>query len=348
MQLLLFCPLLKRKVNDKKMFKHNIGEMQELNIEDFPLGEISETWLHIMNNGIGEPIRIPIIIARGNKEGPILGLNAALHGNELNGIPVIQKLIGELNMDELKGTVVGVLVANVPGLLLEQRSFNDGVDLNRIGPGKINGTQSELYIYRLFNRIVKKFDYLIDLHTASFGRINTYYIRADMSDEQSSRMARLQNPEIILNHTPVGITLRGQAALKGIKTITIELKDPHLFQRDVIVDSLVGVRNILYDLKMLPGEILCPVNQTTLCESSYWLYTDEGGILYVTPKLGQHLKKGDKIASVKTIFGKTIKEYFCPENGVVIGKSVNPVNQSGSRILHLGINPQTIPCIVEE
>lgn len=60
------------------------------------------------------------------------------------------------------------------------------------------------------------------------------------------------------------------------------------------------------------------------------------------------LNKGDKIAIVKTIFGKTIKEYFCPENGIVIGKSVNPVNQSGSRILHLGINPQTIACITEE
>jgi predicted deacylase len=322
--------------------------MRELEIDNFPLGKTSETWLHIINNGIGEPIRIPIIIARGKKEGPILGLNAALHGNELNGIVVIQKLMNELNLDELKGTVVGILVANVPGLLQEQRNFNDGVDLNRISPGKSNGTQSELYIHRLFTRIVKNFDYLIDLHTASFGRVNTYYIRADMSDEISTRMAKLQNPEIILNHTPIGITLRGQAAINGIKTITIELKDPHLFQRDVIFDSLVGIRNVLYDLKMLPGKILCPVNETILCKSSYWLYTDEGGILHVIPKLGQFLNKGDKIAVVKTIFGKTVKEYFCPENGIVIGKSVNPINQSGSRILHLGINPQTITCIAEE
>lgn len=320
----------------------------ELEVESFPMGQISEAWLHVINNGIGEPIRIPIVIARGKQAGPVLGLNAALHGNELNGIPVIQKLINELNLDELKGTIVGILVANVPGLLLQQRTFNDGVDLNRISPGKSNGTQSELYIYRLFTRIVKKFDYLIDLHTASFGRVNTYYIRADMSDEVSARMARLQNPEIILNHTPIGITLRGRAAVNGIKTITIELKDPHLFQRDVIFDSLEGVRNVLYDLKMLPGEIISPENEITLCESSYWIYTDEGGILFVTPQLGQFLKKGDKIASVKTIFGKTVKEYFCPEDGVVIGKSVNPINQSGSRILHLGIKPKRIACITKE
>ncbi len=319
-----------------------------LKIEDFPLGKKSETWLHIINNGIGEPIRIPLIVARGMQPGPTLGLNAALHGNELNGIPVIQQLISELDLDKLRGTIVGVLVANVPGLLLEQRKFNDDIDLNRISAGKNNGTQSDLYAYRLFTRIIQKFDYLIDLHTASFGRINSYYIRADMSNEISSRMARLQNPEIILNNPPSGATLRGQAAKHGIKTITVELKDPHLFQYDVIEDSLVGVRNVLYDLKMLDGEILCPVEQTVLCDKSYWIYTDEGGILNVIPSLGEYLKKGDKIAEVRTIFGKVVKTYLCPEDGIVIGKSINPINQSGSRILHLGINPKTIPCITEE
>jgi predicted deacylase len=68
----------------------------------------------------------------------------------------------------------------------------------------------------------------------------------------------------------------------------------------------------------------------------------------VIPKLGDWLKKGELIAEIKTIFGKTVKQYFCPEDGIVIGKSINPINQSGSRILHLGIRPQKIPCITEE
>jgi len=330
------------------MFEYTSNHIHELKVENFPKGVISETWLHMVNNGIGEPIRIPIIIARGKHDGPTLGLNAALHGNELNGIPVIQKLMKELKLEELKGTIVGVLVANVPGLLLEQRKFNDGIDLNRISPGKSNGDQSELYIQRFFTKIVKAFDYLIDLHTASFGRINTYYIRADMSDEASSRMARLQNPDIILNNPPNDATLRGQAAKNGIKTITVELKDPHLFQDDVIEESLIGLRNVLYDLKMLPGEILCPIEQTVLCDKSYWLYTDEGGILRVLPDLGTYVTKGEKIAEVNTIFGKIVKEYFSPEDGIVIGKSINPINQSGSRILHLGIDHQTIACITEQ
>lgn len=330
------------------MLEYNHDHIHDLAVEDFPLGQISETWLHIINNGLGEAIRIPILVARGQQEGPVLGLTAALHGNELNGIPVIQKLMDGLDMDDLKGIIVGVLVANVPGFLLEQRPFNDGVDLNRIAPGKDDGNQSQLYIHRLLERIIKQFDYLIDLHTASFGRINTYYIRADMSDPETSRMARLQNPEIILNNPPADGTLRGQAASIGIKTITLELKDPHLFQYDVIEDSLLGVRNVLHDLGMLTGEIFCPVKQTVLCERSYWIFADEGGFLTVLPPLGAYLKKGDTIAEIRTVFGKVTKSYACPEDGIVIGKSVNPVSQTGSRILHLGIGPRMIQCVTED
>lgn len=330
------------------MLEYSSDHIHRLQLETFPKGEISETWLHIINNGIGEPIRIPLLIAKGKEDGPVVGLTAALHGNELNGIPVIQKLFKNLDVHQLKGTVVGVLIANVPATLMGQRFFNDGADLNRIAPGKPDGNQSELYIYKILERIVKYFDYLIDLHTASFGRVNSYYIRADMEDPDSSRMARLQNPELILHNPPNDSTLRGQAAKQGIKTITVELKDPHIFQYDVIHDTLIGIRNVLYDLKMLPGEILCPVNQTILCEKSYWLYTDEGGILNVLPELGAFINSGELIAEIKTIFGKTIKKYFAPDAGVIIGKSVNPINQSGSRIVHLGIDPQYIHCITED
>ena len=330
------------------MLEYKTDHVHKLLVTDYPEGKISEAWLHIINNGIGEAVRIPLLIARGRKKGPVLGLTAALHGNELNGIPLIQRLFEGLDVENLSGSIVGVLITNVPGFLLEQRKFNDGFDLNRIAPGKSNGNQSELYINRVLDRIVSEFTHHIDLHTASFGRVNTYYIRADMSDEQTSRMARLQNPEIILHNPPNDGTLRGQSAKHGIKTITLELKDPHLFQHDVIDEGLVGLKNVIYDLKMLDGQILCPVKHTILCEKSFWIYTDEGGILNIFPKLGQRVYKGEKIAEVKTVFGKHVKDFLCPEDGIVIGKSVNPINQSGSRILHLGIHPREIPCITED
>lgn len=320
-------------------------EIKRLSEANPPKGEISNYWLHLINNGLGEPIRIPIVIAKGVEDGPTLGLTAAVHGNELNGIPIIQKMFEKLNPEKLRGTVIGVLAVNIPGVLRGQREFMDGTDLNHIAPGKPDGNVSQVYINRIVERIVQEFDYLIDLHTASFGRVNSYYIRANMKDKVTSKMARIHAPDIILNHAPSGYTVRGVAASRGIHSITLELKDPGIFQQDVITEALNGVRNVLYNFKMLDGEVFCPSEYTILCERSYWMFTSEGGILSVLPNIKQFVKKDELIAEVRTVFGTVTKQFFAPEDGIVIGKSVNPINQTGSRILHLGVHPREISCI---
>lgn len=316
----------------------------DLDLEQMPPGQIAQYWMHLIDDGIGEPVRLPILVARGAGNGPVLGLTAALHGNELNGIPVIQQLFRDLEVTQLRGTVIGVLALNVPGLLLEQRKFNDGTDLNRIAPGRPNGNVSQVYISRIVQRLLQRFDYLIDLHTASFGRVNSWYIRANMAQETTAVMARLQNPAIILNNPGNAGTFRGTAATLGIPAITLELKDPHIFQFDVVDDALVGIWNVLRYLNMADGELHCPIEHTTLCEDSYWIYTDEGGILQVLPGVGARVREGEPIAEVRTIFGSRVKRYFAPEDGIVIGHSVDPINQTGSRILHLGLRPRRVSC----
>lgn len=317
-------------------------QTHQLDLSRIPRGESRHFWLHIINNGIGAPIKLPIIVARGAKDGPVLGLTAAIHGNELNGIPVLQRLFREIDPKQLRGTLVGGLVMNVPGLLLQQRKFNDGFDLNRIAPGQADGKVSQVYIYRIIEQLLRHFDYLIDLHTASRGRINSWYIRADMDTPATARMARLQNPDIILHNPPNDGTFRGAANDLGIHAITLELQDPHVFQNAVIKDGLQGIRNVLYDLGMIAGTPKIEVDQTTLCPNSYWIYTDEGGILEVIPDLRELVGKGQIIARVRDVFGRVVKTYEAPEPGIVIGKSVSPVNQTGSRILHLGLSPSKI------
>lgn len=322
--------------------------VHHLDLDTIDAGRAERLWLHLVNDKIGEPIRIPLVVIRGRHEGPVLGLTAAIHGNELNGIPIVQELFQQLDPDSLRGTVVGALALNIPGVLLEQREFNDGQDLNRVGPGDPRGTTSQVYLHRVVDRIVSRFDYHVDLHTASRGRINSHYVRADMEDPVTARMARLCNPDIIVHNVPADRTLRGTAAARGIKSVTVELRDPAVFQDAVIEDGLLGIRNVMVDLGMVEGSIVCPVQETILCRSSQWLYTDEGGILYVLPRVGQQVAEGEVIAEVRTIFGEPIKQYRAPGPGVVVGKSVNPLNQTGSRILHLGQELRTLPCVTDE
>ena len=314
--------------------------VESLRIEDTEAGTQGAYWLEVIHNGIGAPVQIPVMVGRGLGPGPVLGITAAIHGNELNGIAVIQKLFAALDVSQLQGTVVGVPVLNIPGLLQEKRHFNDGTDLNRISPGRPDGNISQVYINRLVQRLLPGFDYLIDLHTASFGRVNSWYIRADMHAPLASRMARLQNPEIILHNKANDGTFRGTAGALGIHAITLELRDPHVFQQPVIQDALTGILNVLYDLGMLEGKIVRRDYRPVICESSSWLYTDKGGILEVFPALGAWLEKGDPIAEVRDIFGRLQRRYFAPEQGIVIGKSVDPVSPTGSRIVHLGLRPR--------
>lgn len=315
----------------------NIPIIEQFNLADTPPQSFRKYWLKIISDGLGNPICIPVIVARGQSDFPILGLTAAVHGNELNGIPVIQRLFNEIDVKELKGVIVGIPVVNIPSFIRKKRRFNDGVDLNHIMPGKKDGNVSQVYAYRFVNRIVQDFDYLLDLHTASFGRINSYYVRADMKHPITRKLAQLQNAQIIVHNPPSDGTLRGAADALDIPAITLEVGNPNTFQKKLIRSGIEGIHNVLSYLEMIPDEMESAQHQTIICKRSYWLYTDTGGLLNIPVQLTDRIQKGQTIAVIRDVFGRVLKEYQAPEDGIVIGKSVSPVNQSGGRILHLGI-----------
>ncbi|MFT6335180.1 MAG: putative deacylase [Saprospiraceae bacterium] len=316
---------------------NDIRQIEKIDITKTPKGEIRYYWLKLISDGFGSPINVPVIVARGVGDGPVLGVTAAVHGNELNGISVIQRLFNEVDPTELRGTIVGIPVVNIPAFIRKKRRFNDGVDLNHIMPGKEDGDISQVYAFRFIDRIVKHIDYLLDLHTASTGRINSYYIRADMDQPIVRKLALLQNADIIVHNPPSDGTLRGAADDLNIPAITLEVGNPSTFQKRLIRSGVDGVHNVLCHLNMVDDEIVEIKKETVICKSSKWIYTDTGGLLTVNAELRQILKKGEKIADLRNVFGIKIKEYCAPEDGIVIGKSISPVNQTGGRILHLGI-----------
>jgi hypothetical protein len=290
-------------------------------------------------NATGNETLVPVIAIRGDAPGPVVGVTAAIHGNELNGIPVIHRLLGSVAERGLaRGTMLAVPILNVPGYLRHQREFEDGVDLNRIMPGRLDGDESELYANRIVERLLPGLDYLIDLHTASFGRINSLYVRADMSDQKAAAVARLVGPQIIVHNPGSDGTLRAAAAARGIVAVTVEVGNPQRFQ-DVLVDATrVGIEDVLEHLGLLAstdGATLAPAPATE-CSRSRWLYTDRGGILDVFPAVNERVSAGDVVASLFNVWGDRVREYDAPEDGVVIGKSTNPTARAGSRILHLG------------
>ncbi len=316
-----------------------VKRVDRLEIESCTKGEFTKLFIELVENAIGRSIQVPVVVARGKKDGPIFGITAALHGNELNGIPVIHQLLQKINLKTLRGTIVCVIVANMPGLLAEQREFTDGQDLNHIMPGKPNGKLSQVYAYNLVDRITSHFDYLLDLHTASQGRVNSLYVRADLSQPMTAQMAYLLQPQIIVDNPASDYTLRGVAAENGIPAITVEICDPATFQRDPIKRTLQGIRRILRHVDMVSKkqQNIVAHKPPVLCQKSYWILTERGGMMRVNHKITHSVKKGELIATQVNIFGELVEEYFAPEDGVVIGHCVNPMGQTGARIMHLGV-----------
>ena len=323
----------------------SIPTINEINIDNLPPNQIKKFWLKLTDNGISQPVLVPLIIAKGKTTSPVLGLTAALHGNELNGIPIIRNIMEDLDIKNLNGTIIAVPGLNSIGIPHHKRRFLDEADLNRNFPGKRDGNRSQQYVWNINQKILSRFDFLIDMHTASFGRVNTLYVRADMDDEQMKQMALLQDADIILNSkgspstntSNSGLrTMRSEAMLKGIPAITVEYGNPQVYQNDLIRRGSRGIKNVMAWLKMTDDQIT-DHPKATLCKNSFWMYTDKGGYLEVYAELNQKVKSKDLIAVLRNPFGDVLEYYYAPDDGIVIGKSSNPVNMAGGRILHLGL-----------
>lgn len=307
-----------------------------LRVDELPNG-VSRLFVELVGDGLATGIRVPVMVAKGS-EGPTFGITACIHGNELNGIPVIHRLFREIDVSKVRGTIVGVVALNVPGLHLGRRELPDGTDLNRIMPGKPNGNVADVYAHRILERIVDQFDVMLDLHTASTGRVNSLYVRADMKNPQTASMAYLQSPEIIVHNPATDTTLRGAAMERGIPSITVEIGNPGVWQDRYTAGAYDGVMAVLKHQGLIQGKAkVSDAAPPVLCSSSSWMYTDRGGLLEVFPKLVQRVSQGEEVAIVRDAFGNVIRRYQAGRDGIVVGKSINPVGQTGARILHLGV-----------
>lgn len=325
-----------------------IHTVDDLDLTALKAGETHRFYVNLSDSSLAQPWQIPVIVLRGAAPGPTLGVSAAIHGDELNGILTTFRLANRINPQKLSGTLILVPITNVPGFFLNQRCFSDDVDLNRTIPGKLNGAPSEIYANLFVKKIVKHFNYLLDLHTASYGRINSLYLRANIDDPAIRTLAYLQNPQIIVRKHGEEGNLRTWADAHDIPTVTIEIGNPNMFQHDLIEKTYDGLINTLNFLKMTDGIVTDFVSAAACCHYSYWIRATKGGIVDVLPNLCDEIHAGQTLAYVYDHFGHIKEEINAPERGIVIGKNILPNCDAGTEVLHLGVqrmqaDPKDIP-----
>ncbi len=268
----------------------------------------------------GSKVEIPYFVMRGRRRRPILLLNAALHGDELNGVEVIMRLFEELNPMEVNGTIVAVPVVNV--LAFRSRDRFDVIekrDLNRKFPGKKDGNVTEKIAYHFFNEFVKKADFGIDLHAGMKGHLLLPHGRARTLGDYAPKLEYYQalGTDIIFYHEGEKGMLNITAGKRGIPVVCFEIGEADRLDEFYINEGIKGVKNFMKYFGMLSGLPEMPARQILL-QGYIETRASVGGMFYSKARVGDVVKKGDVIGYIRKINGK--KVYVKAEkNSTVMG-----------------------------
>lgn len=289
--------------------------------------ELSETYT-------SEHVHLPVTAIRGTEPGPTVFVTGAVHGNELNGTAIVRELIETVSPDRLAGTLICVPVVNVFGFFAHSRYLPDGRDLNRVFPGSPTGSMASRVAHRVFEEIIRRCDYGIDIHTAGATRLNMPHVRGDMDDEAVRRLAKAFGTRVIMHRKGRKKTLRRQATERQIPTINFEAGEPGKVDPRVAREGAQGVRNVLIELGMIEGKKSQPSFQVIARDSS-WIRADRGGIFALSVRPGQLVYEGNEIGVNTNPFGKEINCIRSPLTGMVIGVATSPMVHPGSPLCHI-------------
>jgi predicted deacylase len=297
-------------------------------------GERADLKLTVSKSYGGSSVRVPVHVWRGKEPGPSVFISAAVHGDEINGTGTIRRIIQDNPFELLAGSLVLVPVVNILGFEQLSRYSPDRRDLNRSFPGIRKGSLTSRLAHVIFQNMVGRCDYGIDLHTAAVRRTNSPNVRADMDQEAIARLATLFGPELLLNTRGPEGSLRREAVRVGCATMVLEAGEVWKVEPSVVEYALRGIRNVLVGLKMIKGEIVDPAFRT-VAEETRWIRAEKGGFLKFHVRPGETIVKGQALATNTSLSGTDLNTLLAPRDGIVLAMTTLPAVSPGDPVAHL-------------
>lgn len=279
---------------------------------------------------------VPVLIAHGKQSGPKVCLTAAIHGDELNGIEMVRRLMYQLEPATMRGTVIGIPIVNLDGFRRASRYLADRRDLNRHFPGSANGSAADRIGHSLFSDVIRQCQFLVDLHTGSQQRVNLPQIRGNLKDEKVFDFSRHFGGITVLHGVGAKGTLRRAANDAGIPAVTMEAGGPHQLDESAVDAGVKSLETLLQNLAIQDGKRFWSSPQPVFYQSD-WVRADQGGILMSTVKLGDKVREGQVLGSVIDPVSNTGSAILAPFNGRILGMAVNQVVQTGFATHHVGV-----------
>lgn len=299
-------------------------------------GERREIALPVAPMYTHDDLSMTVQAIRGRRPGPTLFVCAALHGDEINGVEIIRRLLRYKGLRDLRGTLLAIPIVNVYGFLNHARYLPDGRDLNRSFPGSAKGSLAARMAHTFVQEIVLKSTHGIDLHTGARHRCNFPQIRADLDNPANRAMTEAFGVPLVIDAKIRDGSLRDCAGDAGIPVILYEAGEALRFDEGYIRAGVTGVINVMRHIGMLrPSRRKSSAPPSIVSNQTAWLRAPDSGILRALVPLGAKVVRGQVLAVVADPLGQAETELQAADDGVVIGRTNLPLVYEGDAIFHI-------------
>lgn len=282
------------------------------------------------------PVHIPVHVINGKFSGPRLFIVAAIHGDEVDGVEIIRRLLKSSRLKNLHGSLVAVPIVNVYGFIALSRYLPDRRDLNRSFPGSEQGSLASRLAFLLMTEVVRKCTHGIDIHTGAIHRSNLPQVRINLEQRGVKRLAKAFNAPVIINANLRDGSLRQACNELNIPILVYEGGEALRFDEIAIRVGVKGILGVMSELGMIePAKNQSPKKESTMARSNHWIRAPHSGILRPVKKLGDAVKKGDTLGVIADPFGEGKSKITAPFKGIIIGKNNLPLINSGDALFHI-------------
>jgi predicted deacylase len=279
---------------------------------------------------------MPVHIVHGRKPGPCLLVCAAIHGDEINGVEIVRRILTHKFLNSINGTLIAIPVVNVFGFVSKSRYLPDRRDLNRSFPGSETGSMASRLANILMTEIIPHCTQVIDLHTGAVNRENLPQIRAKIRGESDTEeMARAFGVPVILNSELIDGSFRMAARDHEIPVLLYEAGEALRFNEVAIRAGVKGILGVMSHLEMRNKSTRHRDTDTLIATSSQWLRASQSGILRSIVAIGSKVESGEVLAYINDPMGENSEAIVSPISGIVIGRTNLPLVFEGEAVFHI-------------
>ncbi len=317
---------------------------------EVPPGERRTLELPVGRRFTRAELALPVEVVHGRRPGPRLFVCAAIHGDEINGVEIIRRLLRR-PLRGLAGTLIAVPTVNIYGFIGLTRYLPDRRDLNRSFPGSEKGSLAARLAHVFVTEIVAKATHGIDLHTGATHRFNLPQVRACLDQPETEKLARAFGAPVVVDANLRDGSLRQEVMERGIPMLLYEAGEALRFDEPSIRAGVNGVLGVMRALEMLPpsGKPQ-PRIEPFIARSTHWVRAPESGILRHRVGLGAAVSEGQVLGVVADPLGREEFDVCARRNGVLIGRTQLPPVNEGDALYHVASfeRPERVANRIEE